>query len=75
MVINGEPLQEEDENFVIDTPEDYFAYEEMVLLDRSKCRKKGKKKRDKFVIPGKDKKEPKDVLEKEEDTSGEKDGR
>ena len=55
LIIAGQSMQEEDENFVIDTPEDYFAYEEMVYPETSKCRKKGKKKRDKFVVPGKEK--------------------
>ncbi len=40
---------EENENFVEEVPEDEFAYEEMLFPERSKCRKKGAKKRDKFV--------------------------
>ncbi len=47
-------MQEEDENFALETPEDYFAYEEMIYPEISKCRKKGKKRRDKFVVPGKE---------------------
>jgi|GEM_PF-6546519 len=37
----------EEDNFVEEMPEDYFAYEELQYPDR-KCRKPGSKKRDKF---------------------------
>ena len=46
-----DPSEEDDEseNFVEEIPEDEFAYEEMLYPVRSKCRKRGAKKRDKFV--------------------------
>ncbi len=40
---------EEDDNFVEEQPEDEFALEELMFPERSKCRKKGSRKRDKFV--------------------------
>ncbi len=43
------PMSSE-ENFVEEVPEDYFALEEMLYPETSKCRKKGAKKRDKFDV-------------------------
>ena len=41
---------EAEENFAEEVPEDYFALEEMLYPETSKCRKKGAKKRDKFDV-------------------------
>ncbi len=66
-------MQEEDENFAIETPEDYFAYEEMIYPEISKCRKKGKKRRDKFVVPGKEEEDKegkvKDIFDSSDNSS------
>ncbi len=45
----------EDPNFNQLVDEDWFAWEEMVLGEDSKCRKRGSKKRDKFKPPNMDK--------------------
>ncbi|GEM_PF-5766358 len=46
---SDEDLEKGYESFVEEIPEDEFSYEEMLYPVRSKCRKRGAKKRDKFV--------------------------
>jgi len=41
---------EEWDNFNVEEPEDLLALEEMYYGELSKCRGKGKKKRDKFKV-------------------------
>ncbi|UXD22609.1 hypothetical protein IPA_06680 [Ignicoccus pacificus DSM 13166] len=43
-------MMSEWENFNVEEPEDLFAMEEMFYEDLSKCRGKGKKKREKFKV-------------------------